>query len=182
MTAVSDLRHWRMAGNITSRHRTKNFRSPCLKSLSPLLYGIAIFLQNIAGQIVPVQFQIYSLHLLYFNAWIPHSSKPKYATSLKLKIIRRFWFPDWLPVLILVCTFSLLPPFFSRIFAFSFSFSFLHVHVQPYLSLSYLMIIFYVVKKYTYCMCLVKLMPVFNLLDKSKVVLFLAIIASRSLC
>ena len=50
-----------MVGNITSRHRTKNFRSPCLKSLSPLLYGIAIFLQNIAGQIVPVQFQIYSL-------------------------------------------------------------------------------------------------------------------------
>ena len=81
-----------------------------------------------------------------------------------------------------MCTFSLLPPFFSRIFAFSFSFSFLHVHVQPYLSLSYLMIIFYVVKKYTYCMCLVKLMPVFNLLDKSKVVLFLAMIASRSLC
>ena len=31
-------------------------------------------------------------------------------------------------------------------------------------------------------MCLIKLMPVFNLLDKSKVVLFLAIIASRSLC
>ena len=111
-----------MAGNITSRHRTKNFRSPCLKSLSPLLYGIAIFLQNIAGQIVPVQFQIYSLHLLYFNAWIPHSSKPKYAMSLKLKIIRRFWFPDWLPVLILVCTFSLLPPFFSSYFCIFFFF------------------------------------------------------------
>ena len=36
---------------------------------------------------------------------------------------------------------------YSCIILFTFSFSFLHLHVQPYLSLSYLMIIFYVLKK-----------------------------------
>ena len=54
-------------------------------------------------------------------------------------------------LLMLVCSFSLLSLFFSRnlaVFLLTFSFSFWHLPVQPYLFLSYLMIIFYVVKKF----------------------------------
>ena len=60
------------------------------------------------------------------------------------------WYKRTLALLMLVCSFSLLSLFFlvySCIIFFTFSFSFLHLHVQPFLFLSYLMIIFYVPNK-----------------------------------
>ena len=69
-----------------------------------------------------------------------------------------FWYKHTIGLLMLVCKFSPLSLFFSFILALfflTFSFSFLHLHVQPFLFLSYLMIIFYVPNKL--CVLRVKL-------------------------
>ena len=68
------------------------------------------------------------------------------------------WYKHTLALLMLVCSFSLLSLFFlvySCIIFLTFSFSLLHLHVQPFLFLSYLMIIFYVPNKL--CVLRVKL-------------------------
>ena len=60
------------------------------------------------------------------------------------------WYKYTLTLLMIVCSFSLLSLFFlvySCIIFLTFSFSFLHLYVQPFLFLSYLMIIFYVPNK-----------------------------------
>ena len=61
------------------------------------------------------------------------------------------WYKYSLTLLMLVCSFSLPSLFFFSfilaLFFLTFSFSFLHLYVQPFLFLSYLIIIFYVPNK-----------------------------------